>query len=60
MVRQRYTLVALVLLIVVDAWLAVEGAARFLPIKVVIALAAWLLVSAPLGVGIGHCVMNRE
>jgi hypothetical protein len=36
------------------------GAARVLPTDLALILAAWILFSVPLGVGIGHCVMTGD
>ncbi len=38
----------------------VTGAAQVLPPQVALALAAWILGSIPLGIGIGHCVLTEE
>lgn len=40
--------------------LVVSGAIGLLPSQVAFALATWILVSVPLGIGIGHCVLNDE
>jgi hypothetical protein len=53
---ERIGLAGFVLLIVV---LVAEGL-RVLPIRLIIALAIWLVISVPLGVGIGSCVMSSD
>lgn len=42
------------------ACLGVTGAAEFLPSDFGLLLAAWVLASVPLGIGIGHCVLTGE
>jgi hypothetical protein len=33
---------------------------RALPLKVAILLTAWALVSLPLGIAVGHCVLSED
>jgi hypothetical protein len=47
-------------LITLGAALGMAGAARVLPTDLALILAAWILFSVPLGVGIGHCVMTGD
>ncbi len=38
----------------------VAAVAQVLPSHVALWLAAWVLSSVPLGIGIGHCVLSEE
>ncbi|MDR3537482.1 MAG: hypothetical protein P4L71_13375 [Acetobacteraceae bacterium] len=57
-VVDRMTLLALLLGTATP--FVVTGAIQVLPSQVALGLAAWILASVPLGISIGHCVLNDE
>lgn len=60
MARVVDRMILLVLLLCSVTVCVVTGAIQILPSHVMLGLAAWVLASVPLGVAVGHCVLNGE